>query len=150
MNAPLVDRPKTKKVKNNKKAKAKAISLQRVRRLRKVTVNSSDNMDVNAIKIVASLIHRLVLSKKKGVDNMGSSHRLKRRRRAEIVQNAIVPVKRPNERFVGFFGSTPMTESVSEEVTMMDIHRPTMSTQNNGGIWHLSPMAEILIPHTLT
>ena len=150
MNAPLVDRPKTKKVKNNKKAKAKAISLQRVRRLRKVTVNSSDNMDVNAIKIVASLIHRLVSGKKGVVDNTGSSHRVKRRKRAEVVQIAIAPVNKPNERFIGFFGSTPMTENVSEYVTRMEMHRPTISTQNNGGIWYLSPMTEILIPRALT
>ena len=137
-------------VKNNKKAKAKAISLQRVRRLRKVTVNSSDNMDVNAIKIVANLTHRIVLSKKRGVDNMGSSHRVKRRKRAEVVQIAIAPVNKPNERFIGFFGSTRMTENVSEYVTRMEMHRPAISTQNSGGIWHLSPMDEIQILYTLT
>ena len=87
-----------KKIKNNNKEIISAQSLQRVRRSRKVTVNSNDNMDVNDKKIVADFIHKIELNRKSGVGNSGPSQSDMRRKRAENVHRAIDPVKRPNER----------------------------------------------------
>jgi hypothetical protein len=104
-------------------------------------VKRSEQIDVNAMKIVADLVQRIGLNRGMGVNRIGSSQRVNRRKRAEVVQSTIAPVKRLNDKCIGFFGSNARTERVNEKAIGIDIHSPEMSTQNRIGIWGLSYIA---------